>query len=431
MLFAAPPHVHGVGTLQLVLEENSLSVELRLPAINVVGFEHAPNDAQQKAAVQNAVALLKDSGQVLILPDKAQCKIESAVVTSELLDHEGHDGAHDDDHAHDSGHDHDDHDGANDDDHDGRDHAHADFDVSYGFDCRHPTALKQITLRLFQQLPGRTARCRHGDHHGANTSAAGFRTEPHHAAMSIAAATIQTDAVPAIAIDGLRFRWRPDRPWVLDIPIFSLAAGERLFLAGPSGSGKSTLLTLIVGIHLATEGHITVLGVDLATLQSSPRPFSGGSTGVIFQMFNLLPYLSVLENVMLPCQFSATRRARACTTAGSVPAEARRLLAHLGLDDPGLERRAAAELSVGQQQRVAAARALIGRPALIVADEPTSALDTDRRLDFIELLRQECRSAGTALLFVSHDRSLASHFDRVVELSTLNAMPLAGEPWPS
>ena len=148
VLFAAPPHVHGVGTLQLVLEENSLSVELRLPAINVVGFEHAPNDAQQKAAVQKAEALLKDSGQVLILPDKAQCKIESAVVTSELLDHDDHD-----DHAHDSGHDHDDHDGAHDDDHDDHDHDHADFDVSYGFDCRRPTVLKQITLRLFQQLP--------------------------------------------------------------------------------------------------------------------------------------------------------------------------------------------------------------------------------------------------------------------------------------
>ena len=87
--------------------------------------------------------------------------------------------------------------------------------------------------------------------------------------MSTAAATVQTDAVPAIAIDGLRFRWRPDRPWVLDIPIFSLAAGERLFLAGPSGSGKSTLLTLIAGIHLATEGHITVLGVDLPSVRAS------------------------------------------------------------------------------------------------------------------------------------------------------------------
>ncbi len=155
VLCAAPPHVHGVGTLQLVLEENSLSVALRLPAINVVGFEHAPSDAQQKAAVQNAEALLKDSGQVLILPDKAQCKIESAVVTSELLDHDddhdhdNHDEAHDDDHDHA----HDDHDGAHGDDHADHDHAHADFDVSYGFDCRHPTALKQITLRLFQQLP--------------------------------------------------------------------------------------------------------------------------------------------------------------------------------------------------------------------------------------------------------------------------------------
>ena len=155
VLCAAPPHVHGVGILQLVLEENSLSAELRLPAINVVGFEHTPNDAQQKAAVQNAVALLKDSGQVLILPDKAQCKIESAVVTSELLDHDddhdhdNHDEAHDDDH--DGAHD--DHDGAHGDDHDDHDHDHADFDVSYGFDCRHPTALKQITLRLFQQLP--------------------------------------------------------------------------------------------------------------------------------------------------------------------------------------------------------------------------------------------------------------------------------------
>lgn len=155
VLCAAPPHVHGVGTLQLVLEENSLSAELRLPAINVVGFEHAPNDAQQKAAVQKAEALLKDSGQVLILPDKAQCKIESAVVTSELLehddghDHDNHDEAHDDDHDHA----HDDHDGAHGDDHDDHDHDHADFDVSYSFDCRHPTVLKQITLRLFQQLP--------------------------------------------------------------------------------------------------------------------------------------------------------------------------------------------------------------------------------------------------------------------------------------
>ncbi|MDS4019650.1 MAG: ABC transporter ATP-binding protein [Candidatus Competibacter sp.] len=238
---------------------------------------------------------------------------------------------------------------------------------------------------------------------------------------------IQADAIPAIAIGGLRFRWRPDRPWVLDIPAFTLARSERLFLAGPSGSGKSTLLALIAGIHRATEGKIAVLGADLTALSGSARDrFRADRLGVIFQMFNLLPYLSVLENVMLPCRFSAARRARAIAIAGSVSAEARRLLAHLGLDDPGLEGRAAAELSVGQQQRVAAARALIGRPDLIVADEPTSALDTDRRLDFVQLLRGECESAGAALLFVGHDRSLAGHFDRVVELPAINAAPSVG-----
>ena len=233
---------------------------------------------------------------------------------------------------------------------------------------------------------------------------------------------VEADAIPAIAIDGLRFRWRPDRPWVLDIPAFALTAGERLFLAGPSGSGKSTLLALIAGVQRATEGQIAVLGTELTALSGSARDrFRADRLGVIFQMFNLLPYLSVLENVTLPCRFSVTRRARAIAAAGSVSAEARRLLAHLGLDDAGLERRTAAELSVGQQQRVAAARALIGRPALIVADEPTSALDADRRLDFVELLRRECESAGAALLFVSHDRALAGHFNRVVELPTLNA----------
>ncbi|MDS4070544.1 MAG: ABC transporter ATP-binding protein [Candidatus Competibacter sp.] len=238
---------------------------------------------------------------------------------------------------------------------------------------------------------------------------------------------IQADAIPAIAIGGLRFRWRPDRPWVLDIPAFTLARSERLFLAGPSGSGKSTLLALIAGIHRATEGKIAVLGADLTALSGSARDrFRADRLGVIFQMFNLLPYLSVLENVMLPCRFSAARRARAIAIAGSVSAEARRLLAHLGLDDAGLEGRAAAELSVGQQQRVAAARALIGRPDLIVADEPTSALDTDRRLDFVQLLRGECESAGAALLFVGHDRSLAGHFDRVVELPAINAAPSVG-----
>jgi putative ABC transport system ATP-binding protein len=232
---------------------------------------------------------------------------------------------------------------------------------------------------------------------------------------------------PAVAITGLRFRWRANQPWVLDIPTFHLANGERLFLAGPSGSGKSTLLALIAGISRPAEGRVTVLGAELTTRSGPARDrFRADHLGVIFQMFNLLPYLSVSDNVTLPCRFSTRRRARAEAAAGSVAAEARRLLAHLGMDEPGLVRRPAAELSVGQQQRVAAARALIGGPDLIVADEPTSALDTDRRLDFVDLLRQECASVGAALLFVSHDRTLADRFDRVAELPALNRAPSAG-----
>jgi len=229
------------------------------------------------------------------------------------------------------------------------------------------------------------------------------------------------DPAAAIAIDGLRFRWQAGRPWVLDIPRFTLAAGERLFLAGPSGCGKSTLLAVVAGIHPATEGQVCVLGAEWQRLSSAARDrWRAGQLGIIFQLFNLLPYLSVLENVLLPCRFSSVRRARAAAN-GSPEAEAQRLLAHLGLKEPGLAQRPAAELSVGQQQRVAAARALLGRPQLIIADEPTSALDNDRRLDFVRLLGQECASAGAALLFVSHDRSLATHFDRVVELPAINA----------
>ncbi len=237
-------------------------------------------------------------------------------------------------------------------------------------------------------------------------------------------APLQSLTPPAVEITGLRFRWRADQPWVLDLAAFTLAAGERLFLAGPSGSGKSTLLALIAGVSLPNQGHVAVLGQAVNALSSAARDrFRADHLGVIFQMFNLLPYLSVRDNVTLPCRFSARRRSRAVAAAGSVAAEAQRLLAHLGMNEPALIHSSAAELSVGQQQRVAAARALIGGPDLILADEPTSALDTDRRQDFIELLLQECASAGTALLLVSHDRTLVGHFDRTAELPALNTAP--------
>jgi putative ABC transport system ATP-binding protein len=158
------------------------------------------------------------------------------------------------------------------------------------------------------------------------------------------------------------------------------------------------------------QGEVHVLGTLLHTLSGTQRDrFRVDHVGFIFQQFNLISYLSVLENVLLPCRFSAVRRQGALDQGASPQEAAMRLLRELGLDET-LWSRSASQLSVGQQQRVAAARALIGRPALIVADEPTSALDAAHQEDFINLLMQECARFSTALLFVSHDERLASHF---------------------
>ncbi len=223
-------------------------------------------------------------------------------------------------------------------------------------------------------------------------------------------------APAAILLDSVRHGYEPGRP-VLDVDHFSVATGERVFLAGPSGSGKSTLLGLVAGVLAPDAGHVEVLGTDLAGLRGADRDaFRGARIGVIFQMFNLLPYLSVLDNVLLPTRFSPARRAR----LPDPRAEAARLLTALGLGGEDLLGRGVGALSIGQQQRVAAARALLGRPALVIADEPTSSLDWDARAQFLELLLAECTSAGSTLLFVSHDRTLAPRFDRSVELGELN-----------
>ncbi|RIJ18129.1 ABC transporter ATP-binding protein [Henriciella mobilis] len=222
---------------------------------------------------------------------------------------------------------------------------------------------------------------------------------------------------PAIKIRDLGFAW-PQSPPLLDIAGFDLARGEKLFLRGPSGSGKSTLLGLVAGVLEPQSGTIEVLGENMTGLAGSKRDrLRADRMGVIFQMFNLVPYLSVVQNVMLPCRFSAARRKAA---GDDLAGEARRLLARLGLSDEKLLARPVTDLSVGQQQRVAVARALIGGPQLLIADEPTSALDADARDRFIELLTEEASGSGAALLFVSHDGSLASHFDRSVDLAEIN-----------
>ncbi len=221
----------------------------------------------------------------------------------------------------------------------------------------------------------------------------------------------------AVMLDGVVFAWPGAAAPCLDIPQLTVASGERVFLHGPSGSGKSTLLSLIGGVVSPGAGRVSVLGQELTALRAPARDrFRAAHVGFVFQLFNLLPYLSALDNIVLPCRFSPERAAR---VEGSPADEARRLAARLDLD-AALLARPAAQLSVGQQQRVAAARALIGRPGLIVADEPTSALDADRQQAFVDLLLTECEASGASLLFVSHDPRLASHFSRRIALPALN-----------
>ncbi len=221
-----------------------------------------------------------------------------------------------------------------------------------------------------------------------------------------------------LTLTDICFGW-PEQPVLIDIQHFEISRGEKVFLYGPSGSGKSTLLNLISGIQQPLSGCVSALGTSFGALNSRQRDrFRADHLGLIFQQFNLLPYLSVQDNVLLPCGFSDLRRKRVIDTYGSEVAGATALLERLGLGS--LMDREVARLSIGQQQRVAAARALIGEPELIIADEPTSALDTDSRARFIELLSEQSELSNSSLLFVSHDLSLASHFDRSIALTDLN-----------
>ena len=231
---------------------------------------------------------------------------------------------------------------------------------------------------------------------------------------------------PAIRLSRIEFAYAGGTP-VVDIAELQVARGERLFVEGPSGSGKSTLLCLVAGILTPTGGIVDVLGERVSALGAAARDrFRAENIGFVFQMFNLLPYLTLVDNVVLPCRFSRARAAVALENSGSLRDEAVRLLERLGLGASALGGRRVTELSIGQQQRVAVARALIGRPPLVVADEPTSALDATARLAFVELLLEECAIAGSTVVFVSHDPALSASFERSVSMTEINIAPTEG-----
>lgn len=227
---------------------------------------------------------------------------------------------------------------------------------------------------------------------------------------------------PAIRLADVAFSYGASPP-VLALEEVVVSPGERVFIEGPSGSGKSTLLALVGGVVVPSRGVVEIFGEQVSALSAAARDrFRADHMGFVFQMFNLLPYLSVQDNVLLPCRFSKARARQAADGSGQAALldEAKRLLARLGLGE-GFLPRSAASLSIGQQQRVAAARALMGRPEVIIADEPTSALDADNRARFVRLLIDECAAANSTVLFASHDPANAALFDRHLSMRSMNA----------
>ena len=220
----------------------------------------------------------------------------------------------------------------------------------------------------------------------------------------------------AVDIKDLVFSYRPPKA-VLEIREMAIAKGEKVFLYGPSGCGKTTLLGIVAGVLKPNAGSVRILGHDFARISGPARDaLRGAHIGYIFQMFNLIPYLNVLENMMLPCRISKERSQR--LNGKPLDKAAKEMAERLGIGSIILEN--VTDLSVGQQQRVAAARALLGSPELMIADEPTSSLDEDQRENFLDLLFTHCREIGATLIFVSHDRRMMPLFDRALSLPELN-----------
>jgi len=218
-----------------------------------------------------------------------------------------------------------------------------------------------------------------------------------------------------IKLNDVRFRWPGWPPFSISVDELLVQKGEKVLLLGESGSGKSTLLSLICATILADRGSVMIGGTEIKTLSGWARDrFRAEQIGVIFQQFNLLPFGSVLDNILLPLRFAPTRR-RNCHDA---PRKVGELCQDLGLPN-NIENARAGNLSVGQQQRVAVVRALIGQPPILIADEPTSSLDEASQDNFLEVLFEQVRAYNSTLLMVSHNPRLAEGFDRVLHMSEI------------
>jgi len=219
--------------------------------------------------------------------------------------------------------------------------------------------------------------------------------------------------VSLIQIENLCFTYSQDNKPTVVIPEFNIQKGERVFIYGPSGSGKTTFLEILAGVLPATEGKIKMLGQDIGQISSSDRDrFRADHIGYVFQSFNLIPYLNVEENIKLPLSLSPSRKEK------FQEADLDKMLTHLGIGH--MKKKKVTELSIGQQQRVAVARALLGKPEIILADEPTSSLDYDHREKFLKVLFESAEQSGSTVIFVSHDRTMEKLFSRVVSFSDLN-----------
>ena len=218
-----------------------------------------------------------------------------------------------------------------------------------------------------------------------------------------------------IRLDSVRFYWQKNKDFKIFVPELKISQGEKVLLLGESGSGKTTLLSLISGFLSPLSGDIYLNEKNINNLSARSRDqYRSDNIGIIFQQFNLLPYANVIDNIILPLYFSKVRASKIINQKET----AVNLCKSLRLPDTVASMQAS-NLSVGQQQRVAVARALIGNPSLVIADEPTSSLDSDAQNIFLDLMFAQIEKNNSSLLMVSHDTSLSSYFDRVIDINEI------------